>query len=279
MTRRERLERKLERRREWADKAHSRSTQAGDQAHRMLDAIPFGQPILVGHHSEKADRNYRDRAWNKLGKAVEQSDLANHHESKADGLERQLDKAIYDDDTDAVEALEARIAERQAERDKMKQTNALYRKGDIEGLKAIGIDYEALKARLKDAGSYWGSAPHLPYELTNIGATIRNDQKRLEAIKARNARSQKAQASVTGVLLEVHDNDYCNVTFAEKPEREILNDLRAAGFWWGKGSWAGKHDKLPESVKQLLQAEAQEATYTTDPDNINDQHTVDPDNV
>ena len=37
----------------------------------MMDAIPTGQPLLVDHHSYKTDRNYRDRAWNKMGKAVE----------------------------------------------------------------------------------------------------------------------------------------------------------------------------------------------------------------
>ena len=31
---------------------------AGDKA---LSVIPFGQPILIGHHSEKRDRNYRRR--------------------------------------------------------------------------------------------------------------------------------------------------------------------------------------------------------------------------
>ena len=40
-----------------------------------------------------------------------------------------LDRSIYSDDADAVETLTARIAEREAEREKMKTVNKLYRKG------------------------------------------------------------------------------------------------------------------------------------------------------
>ena len=110
MTRRERLERKLVKRLEWADKAEDRSNQLSKESHDMMSVIPMGQPILVGHHSEKRDRNYRNRAWNKLGKAVEKSKLAVHHRSAAEGIESALDKSIFSDDADAIEALEARIA-------------------------------------------------------------------------------------------------------------------------------------------------------------------------
>ena len=41
----------------------------------------------------------------------------------------------------------------------------------------------------------------------------------------------------------------CRVTFAEKPERAILDALRAAGYQWGGGHWSGKHDALPPEVK------------------------------
>jgi ribonuclease HII len=52
----------------------------------MFDKIPFGQPILVGHYSEKADRNYRDRAWNHLMKGSEEAKTAEHYREKAERL-------------------------------------------------------------------------------------------------------------------------------------------------------------------------------------------------
>ena len=60
--RRARYEEKASRLRDEAHRLH-------DQAHEMASAIPFGQPILVGHHSEGRDRRYRDRIHNTFGKA------------------------------------------------------------------------------------------------------------------------------------------------------------------------------------------------------------------
>lgn len=68
----------------WAENAEKRSSAAFDQAHKMFDAIPLGQPMLVDHYSYKRDRNYRDRAWNKLGKGVEESKKAEYLKSRAE---------------------------------------------------------------------------------------------------------------------------------------------------------------------------------------------------
>ena len=46
----ERRESRIERFKELAEKNRNLSNQALDQAHKMADVIPFGQPILVGHH-------------------------------------------------------------------------------------------------------------------------------------------------------------------------------------------------------------------------------------
>ena len=252
MTRRERLERKIERRAEWAEKAAARSSQRFNTAHKIADAIPFGQPILVGHHSEKHARADAARIDNNMRKGCELADLAEHHESKAAGLANQLDRAIFSDDTNATDALKARIAENEAKRDQMKKINALYRKADAAGLAALGINIDQLKAKLAEAGSYWGSAPHLPYELTNLGARIRDDKKRLEQIERDQVRKAKAEDAPNGVTLEPRREGYCLITFAEKPKREILDALKAAGFWWAKGSWAGKQDQMPPCVAELL---------------------------
>ena len=52
---------KAERLREWADKRDAKAVTARAAADQTADMIPFGQPILVGHHSERGDRNRRDR--------------------------------------------------------------------------------------------------------------------------------------------------------------------------------------------------------------------------
>ena len=53
-------EEKVEARKEYYEKkaaaARAESRARWDESSKMASRIPFGQPILVGHHSERADR-------------------------------------------------------------------------------------------------------------------------------------------------------------------------------------------------------------------------------
>lgn len=251
MTRRERLENKVAKRQEWAAKAEERSTASFNRAHELTANIPFGQPILVGHHSEGRHRRTLERSDNAMRNACELSHKAEMHESKAANLENLLDKAIFSDDSDAIEAIEARIQANMEAREKMKKINALYRKADAAGLEAMGINYESLKAKLAAAGGYWGSAPHLPYEMSNIGGRIQADKKRIEHIRCMNARKERAEAA-GGVAIVRGAQGYAQVTFAEKPDYSVIRALKDAGFHWSGGSWFGTTEKLPEAVEALV---------------------------
>jgi len=46
---------------ERAGQAMQQSDAVAAQASQMASVIPMGQPILVGHHSERSDRRYRER--------------------------------------------------------------------------------------------------------------------------------------------------------------------------------------------------------------------------
>lgn len=245
-TRRERLEARLARRQEWAASRERKSTEAYTAAIKATEHIPFGQPILVGHHSEGHHRRDIARSDSKMRAACEHSNMAEHHTSKANGLERALANSIFSDDDNAIKALTAKVAAMEAERERMKLVNKLYRKGDVEGLKALGIDLEQLKQSLAAKGAYWGGAPHLPYEMSNLGGNITRCKKRIEDIKRRNARAEAAEQA-GGVSIEDH-GEYVRVTFSEKPEREVINALKAASFYWGSGSWTGKRADLPACV-------------------------------
>ncbi|MCX5206692.1 DUF3560 domain-containing protein [Streptomyces sp. NBC_00237] len=76
--REEKAEARAERFADYAGNAASRSASLSDSAHRMGDAIPFGQPILVGHHSEGRDRRYRERMDTTMRKSFAESDRASH---------------------------------------------------------------------------------------------------------------------------------------------------------------------------------------------------------
>lgn len=257
MTRRERLEAKLEKRHAWADSASTKSTAAFNRAHALVEHIPMGQPVLIGHHSEKRHRRTLDRSWNAMGKAVELTKLSEHHEQKAAGLAIALDKTIFSDDPDAVDAIEQRIAANEVKREEMKKINALYRKRDVAGLAALGVDYATLQAKLAALGAYFGQAPHMPFEMTNLGARIRSDKERLVNVKRQQQQQAAAEATENGVKIDRHSNGYCSVRFAEKPDYSIIRALKDAAFRWGAGSWFGQTEKLPPCVDKLAPLEVQ----------------------
>jgi len=68
---------------ERADKKRTEADSQYKRSHALVEAISFGQPILVGHHSERAHRNALDKSWNALGKSVKLGEYADHLDSKA----------------------------------------------------------------------------------------------------------------------------------------------------------------------------------------------------
>lgn len=74
----ERAEDRAERFAGYADNASARSDARSRAGHQMLDAIPTGQPVLVGHHSEKRDRAYRNRAFDNLEASFREADKAEY---------------------------------------------------------------------------------------------------------------------------------------------------------------------------------------------------------
>ncbi len=251
MARRERLEAKLDKRREWAEKAEDRATAAFNRADRISERFAGGQPILVGHHSERGARADQKHIHNAMDKGLEEHALANHHNSKALGLAHQLARNVFGDDADAIERLEVRIAEREQEAAAMVAMNKAWRasKGNVAAFARLGgISEQAaqiIASHIAEAYS-WEKQPHPAYELSNLRARINADKKRVEEIKARQARTERAEQS-GGVLIE-ESGEYAMVTFADKPERSILDALRAAGFWWSGGRWNGLKVKLPEGI-------------------------------
>lgn len=239
----------MEKRREWAAGRRSKSETSFERARVVADGIPLGQPILVGHHSEKRHRKDVERIDNGMRNGVEHLRTAQYHESKAAGLEAQLDGSIFSDDPDALERLDARIAELERTRDAWKAENAAFRKGPATFAACLQVSAEArsreIRARIME-GYSWCRQPHPTYSLTNLGANIRRLKERRAAIAERQRRTAAAEAAPGGVTIESRGGGYCRVTFAEKPEREVLTALREAGFRWGGGSWTGLQAKLPK---------------------------------
>ena len=173
MTYRERRLRKAERLREWAEKREQKAAEVFRAGEPFRSDIAFNtQP---GHFPFRARLIEReDRAHASVRKAHEMA-------SRADEIERQAGRAIYSDDPDAVEALEARIAELEAERERWKAYNASCRKGSPDVSLLDAKQRRQMETMPPGFAGPKGQAPG--YVLQNLGGNINRNRKRLGALR------------------------------------------------------------------------------------------------
>lgn len=82
-TRSDRAEEKSERFEQYSQNASQRSHEAQQQVHAIADRIPFGQPILVGHHSERAARADQNKIERGMRKSVDEWKKSSYWASRA----------------------------------------------------------------------------------------------------------------------------------------------------------------------------------------------------
>ena len=80
----ERAKAKAERLMSWAASAENKSTQYYNASKEGKDFLSLGEPIKIGHHSERRHRALIERNHYRMGKCIEMSDKAAQHESKAE---------------------------------------------------------------------------------------------------------------------------------------------------------------------------------------------------
>lgn len=209
MTYRERRERRAQRREEWADKRQQKSSAAFDHGNALSEQIPLGQPILVGHHSEKHHRRHLQKMDNSLRKGVEHAEMAEHHSQAARTIQKQLDSSIYSDDTDAEERLQKKLNGLEARRDRIKKINAWFRKNaKAHGLATLTLPWndksEETSGKVnsilfcaekifnfseeegKNLASAWSFNSRIgfpPYVLSNLSGNIKRTRDRLKGRK------------------------------------------------------------------------------------------------
>ena len=72
--------RRAERRREWAASAERKSDDYYKASNKDADFRSLGEPIKIGHHSERRHRKASEDAWHNMGKSVEFDEKAREHE-------------------------------------------------------------------------------------------------------------------------------------------------------------------------------------------------------
>lgn len=92
---------------ELSRKAEERSAQySNSTANRILEMTP-GQPIIIGHHSEKKARRLHEKAWEDTRKSIEEDKKSQYYKDRAESVENS--KVIYNDDPNAIQKLKDKL--------------------------------------------------------------------------------------------------------------------------------------------------------------------------
>lgn len=254
----EHQEARIERFKELAEKNHALSDQTCDQACRMADVIPFGQPILIGHHSEKRDRNYRDRIGKKFEKSAELEEKAKYYDRRVQAAENGK-LAISSDDPEAIRLLKEKLEKLQKFQDHAKIVNKIVRKkvSEDEKVKLLiesGLKKEtARKCLLPDS---FGNIGIPAYKLTNNNGNMKRIKDRIAQLEreSKEVTTETVIGDIT-IMDSIEDNRVM-ITFPGIPDESIRTYLKSCGFRWSPSNQAWQAYRsagwqIPYIVKRL----------------------------
>lgn len=192
----ERRKQRIERYKELSMKAQERSSRySNSNANRILQIAP-GQPILVGHHSEKKHRKLIKRAQDDIRKSIEEDNKSKFYKERV--ITAENSKVIYSDDPQAINKLKEKLERLENER-------------------------ASIKAR-----------EHSTWELTNIGATIRETKKRIERLEKLDNIDFKEINLENGKVIHNKEINRIQFLFDNIPDEEIRKTLKSHGFRWSR---------------------------------------------
>lgn len=274
----ERLARRRERLLRIAEKLEREGDARYQRARQMAQAIPFGQPILVGHYSEQRDRRYRERIHQTYGKALDL--LAKARELRAQA-EAVGSGGISSDDPEAVDKLREKLEGLRQLQERMKAANAAIRRHAKAGREAqaaalVALGFSEPTAYKLLEPDFCGRIGFPDYALKNNGANIRRIEARIAQLEARKKARESLAAEGKEAIVEeragfqIVTNYAANrlqIVFPGKPAEGIRVLLKRAGMRWSpsEGAWqcqlggmaaANVRGYLVQQIEQMLGKEA-----------------------
>lgn len=237
------LMRKKERYAELAQK-HSEKADSRYEAFKAIgDGIPMGQPILIGHHSERkhrADLKRMDNHMKKLGQHLEAS---KHYERKIESLENN--RALFSNDPELLEKVSDRLTELIKLRDAYKAFNKTWKKYGLEkAMEEWPGDKEEMRKNIAVYESFSMRNKKLPgFMLTNLNAKIRRYQNKKEW--AEKIETKAPEGFNVGNVQVKFEEGYWKVFFESIPSEETRSKLKRSPLVlkWSRNqmAWVRKH--------------------------------------
>lgn len=243
----DRVQNRLERLQRAAQRTQTEGRALVDQAHRKAELIPFGQPILIGHHSEGRDRRYRAGIERTFRRGFETLKRAAELQRRADSPST----AISSDDPAAVVKLKERLETLRKGHQLLLQANQTIRAMNkrkapldemIEAVHGItGID----KTRLKIIMTFYGDQPgkYRTLSPTNNSAEIRRVQERISDLQQMHAQAAAAPQTEQQYgdirIVQNREANRVQIFFPGKPAPTTIKLLKGRGFHWTPsiGAW------------------------------------------
>lgn len=229
-------EARIERARERAAKAESESAARHEKARKIGDMIPFGQPILVCHHSEKRHRSDLNKIDTNMRKSIELFEKANYWRQRAAAAEDNAN--ISSDDPDAIAKLQDKIKLLDEHQRSMKSVNFFIKsmqkkKVDMNEaaqrlMNEFGMDMkEAVELIVPD---FAGRTGYPSYKLQNNNQNMARYKKRL-ALLEEHAAMKTEHACIGEVLVVANvDENRVQVYFPGKPDDATRQFFKQHGF-------------------------------------------------
>lgn len=211
-----------------AEKNKSLAVALHNRASEMASVIPLGQPILIGHHSERKHRNALDKIHNTHGKAFAAEDKANYYESKAESI--QNSNLIFSDDPQALQKLKKELQSLQEKHQFMKDANKCIKAKDKEAFLLLpnatpSIWEELTKPKFSNIIGF------ASFSLQNSNANITRVKRRIEEME-KLATATTSETIINGVRLvtNVEANRLQLFFPGTRVSRAVYVALRKLGF-------------------------------------------------
>lgn len=249
----ERKESKRERLEERAAKAAAVSNERFNTASTLGKILPFGQPILVGHHSEAKHRKHAESINTNMRKSVEAQDKADYLSRRADSVGSA---GIASDDPEAVEKLKKKLEGLIKSHELMKAVNKIVRSSHmteedkIEYLVNTHGQTEERAKKLLRPCEFFGKFGFDTYALQNSNANIRTTRKRLDHLEAlHNEAPLQGNGEAMATAWELYEEEgRIKFSFDGIPAEEVRKKLKSNGFKWSRYSKAWVRKLTPNAV-------------------------------
>lgn len=204
----ERAANKAEKLEGYAANAEKRSTAYYEASKEGKDFLALGEPIKIGHHSERRHRKLIERNWERMGKSIAESEKAAEYERRAEYWKEKANK-IDLSMPDSLEYFEEELRKAKEYHQKIKDNPELRRHS--MSLQYANKAVKDLQDKVNLAIRLWGDE---------------EDIKQIEEEKKEAAEKKAAKSSKKEQVIKEHFGFFA---FSNEQLREGYNKCKEAG--------------------------------------------------